>query len=96
VFGVVVVSLGLISVVGKIFGIFGGTTVEWTFQFIIFNLVVLFMGWLHWPIEAPLEPEYAEGEEPDVLNPEQVLEPQDVNEEPEESSTEEDTEEEKK
>jgi hypothetical protein len=75
VFGLIVVS------VGKIFAVFGGTAVEWTFQFVIFNPVVLLMGWLHLPVEAPLEPDDTEGH---VLNPEQVLEPQDVNEEPEE------------
>jgi hypothetical protein len=95
-FSLVILNVGLISVLGKIFGIFNATAVEWTFQFVIYNLVVLLMGWLHWPVEAPLQPEYGEGEEPEVLNPEQVLEPQDVDQEPEESSTEEETDEEEK
>lgn len=51
-FGIVVVNAALISVLGKIFGIFGATAVEWTFQFIIYNVVLLLMGWLHWSVDA--------------------------------------------
>jgi hypothetical protein len=59
--GIVVAMVALLDVVGRAYGLFEWTAVEFVAGFVVLNLYVLMMAYLHWPINRDKAREYEGG-----------------------------------